>query len=325
MDAVPGYTNKTWFQIPPDAIPEGQKQVVYTGQCAELCGRNHANMYARVIGMRMADYKRWYADKVQAVKAARTDVAKQHKALRPSRPRPVTAAPDEDRLGSHDRTHQHRPAGAPAPADHRPRAPSARPTRLDLVGHHDRSQEDRDHVPGHGAGVLRAGRRRGAADAHRSWRCRTTRCSTPERYNQILTMHGTTMVFLVVVPVWAGFANYLLPLMIGARDVAFPRLNALVVLDVPVRRPRAVRVDALLAARGRLVLLRAAVAQAVLGHQRPGGVDLHGPPHRPELDHRRDQLHRHDPQHARARHGLGPHAAVRVDDPDLRVPDHRRR
>ena len=39
-------------------------------------------------------------------------------------------------------------------------------------------------------------------------------------------MHGTTMVFLVVVPVWAGLANYLLPLMIGARDVAFPRLNA---------------------------------------------------------------------------------------------------
>ena len=48
----------------------------------------------------------------------------------------------------------------------------------------------------------------------------------PEKYNQILTLHGTTMVFLVVVPVWAGFANYLLPLMIGARDVAFPRLNA---------------------------------------------------------------------------------------------------
>ena len=49
---------------------------------------------------------------------------------------------------------------------------------------------------------------------------------TPERYNEILTMHGTTMIFLVIVPVWAGFANYLLPLMIGARDVAFPRLNA---------------------------------------------------------------------------------------------------
>ncbi|HYH89573.1 MAG TPA: cytochrome c oxidase subunit I [Solirubrobacteraceae bacterium] len=49
---------------------------------------------------------------------------------------------------------------------------------------------------------------------------------SPEKYNQIFTMHGTTMVFLVVVPVWAGFANYLLPLMIGARDVAFPRINA---------------------------------------------------------------------------------------------------
>src|SRR4051794_15447595 len=49
---------------------------------------------------------------------------------------------------------------------------------------------------------------------------------SPEKYNQILTLHGTTMIFLVVVPVWAGFANYLIPLMIGARDVAFPRLNA---------------------------------------------------------------------------------------------------
>jgi cytochrome c oxidase subunit 1 len=40
-------------------------------------------------------------------------------------------------------------------------------------------------------------------------------------------MHGTTMVFLAIVPVWAGFANFLVPLMIGARDMAFPRLNAL--------------------------------------------------------------------------------------------------
>jgi cytochrome c oxidase subunit II len=81
FDAVPGYTNKTWFQIPADAIPDGQKQVVFTGQCAELCGRNHANMYARVIGMRMDDYNKWYADHVAAVKAARTSVAKQQKAL----------------------------------------------------------------------------------------------------------------------------------------------------------------------------------------------------------------------------------------------------
>jgi cytochrome c oxidase subunit I len=48
-----------------------------------------------------------------------------------------------------------------------------------------------------------------------------------EHYNQLLTLHGTTMVFLFVVPVMAGFGNYFLPLMIGARDMAFPRLNAL--------------------------------------------------------------------------------------------------
>ena len=48
-----------------------------------------------------------------------------------------------------------------------------------------------------------------------------------DTYNQLFTMHGTTMIFLVVVPILAGFANYFVPLMIGARDMAFPRLNAL--------------------------------------------------------------------------------------------------
>ena len=45
-------------------------------------------------------------------------------------------------------------------------------------------------------------------------------------YNQLFTMHGTTMIFLVVMPLSAAFFNLLIPLQIGARDVAFPRLNA---------------------------------------------------------------------------------------------------
>ncbi len=47
-----------------------------------------------------------------------------------------------------------------------------------------------------------------------------------DAYNQLFTMHGLTMVFGVVMPIGAAFTNYLLPIMIGARDVAFPRLNA---------------------------------------------------------------------------------------------------
>ena len=49
---------------------------------------------------------------------------------------------------------------------------------------------------------------------------------TADTYNQVYTMHGTTMVFLVVMPIGAAFANYLIPLQIGARDVAYPRINA---------------------------------------------------------------------------------------------------
>jgi cytochrome c oxidase subunit 1 len=50
---------------------------------------------------------------------------------------------------------------------------------------------------------------------------------SPQVFNRLFTMHGTTMIFFVVMPFMFGFANYLIPLMIGARDTAFPRLNAL--------------------------------------------------------------------------------------------------
>src|SRR5262245_49278946 len=49
---------------------------------------------------------------------------------------------------------------------------------------------------------------------------------SPQVFNRMFTMHGTTMIFFVVMPILFGLANYLVPLMIGARDMAFPRLNA---------------------------------------------------------------------------------------------------
>jgi len=50
---------------------------------------------------------------------------------------------------------------------------------------------------------------------------------SPSRFNQMFTMHATVMVFMVIMPLSASFFNFVVPLAIGARDVAFPRLNAL--------------------------------------------------------------------------------------------------
>jgi cytochrome c oxidase subunit 2 len=80
-DAIPGYTNKMWFQIPLDALKEGQRSVVYKGQCAELCGRNHANMLARVIGLPYDEWKAWYDAKAEQLKQAQDEGAAERKKL----------------------------------------------------------------------------------------------------------------------------------------------------------------------------------------------------------------------------------------------------
>ena len=58
----------------------------------------------------------------------------------------------------------------------------------------------------------------------------------PDLYNQLFTMHGTTMMFLFAVPVMEAMAIYLVPLMVGTRNIAFPRLNAFSYWVYPVRR-----------------------------------------------------------------------------------------
>ena len=62
MDALPGYTNKTWFKV--------TEPGVFRGQCAELCGRNHANMYARVVAQPYDEWKAWYDKQAEDIKAA---------------------------------------------------------------------------------------------------------------------------------------------------------------------------------------------------------------------------------------------------------------
>jgi len=69
FDAVPGYTNHTWFKVPAKfgAKPGG---TVFFGQCAELCGRGHANMTARVRAVSVPEYQRWLNQHTADIKAA---------------------------------------------------------------------------------------------------------------------------------------------------------------------------------------------------------------------------------------------------------------
>jgi cytochrome c oxidase subunit 2 len=73
FDAVPGYTNYTWFKI-----PAKYAGTTFTGQCAELCGRNHANMTATVTAVTPAEYERWLDQRKVDIKAA-DDAAQQER------------------------------------------------------------------------------------------------------------------------------------------------------------------------------------------------------------------------------------------------------
>jgi cytochrome c oxidase subunit 2 len=83
-DAIPGYTNKTWFKIPLDALKEGESQVIYEGQCAELCGRNHADMIAKVIGLPYDDWVAWRDRKAQEIQQAQEEAAAQREEIQAS-------------------------------------------------------------------------------------------------------------------------------------------------------------------------------------------------------------------------------------------------
>jgi cytochrome c oxidase subunit 2 len=81
FDAIPGYTNYTWFQI-----PAKYAGTTFTGQCAELCGRNHANMTAQVRAVTPSEYEKWLDDRKADIKAADTAAASQRKQIEQETP-----------------------------------------------------------------------------------------------------------------------------------------------------------------------------------------------------------------------------------------------
>jgi cytochrome c oxidase subunit 2 len=92
FDAIPGYTNHTWFKIPGKYAGHS-----FSGQCAELCGRNHANMVATVVAVTPANFKVWLANQLKNQKGADDLAAIQRKQIekQPSntQPQKVTRAP----------------------------------------------------------------------------------------------------------------------------------------------------------------------------------------------------------------------------------------
>ena len=168
VDAVPGYTTYTWFKAPSQHARAHRR---YHGQCAQLCGRSHAAMTALVQVVSPPDYKAWLAQQNALITPPTAGHAAAPDPHREREPR---------RQPADVRHHRDRPAPADTPAraaGDRARGHAAAPDQaLGRLGDDHRPQEDRDPLPGHDVRVLHARRGRGAADAHRSWACRTTRC-----------------------------------------------------------------------------------------------------------------------------------------------------
>ena len=218
FDAVPGHLNFTWFKV--------GEPGTFRGQCAELCGRNHADMVARVVAMAPAEFKQWLADKQRDIDAANKDAPEAacrggqgHRAGRVTRPE--NGARPGRQVGAMATTET--AVLVPEITAHR-----VEPEQRGWVSWVTTTDHKRIGIlylvttfvffllGGVEALLMRV--QLGAPD---------NTFLTPETYNALFTLHGTTMIFLFVVPVMAGFGNYFLPLMIGARDMAFPKLNAL--------------------------------------------------------------------------------------------------
>ena len=208
FDAIPGYTNYTWFKIPGKLAG-----TVFTGQCAELCGRNHANMTATVRAVTPPEYEKWLDQRKADIKAADDAAAKQRKQIeKQTAVAPFMAATTEQAL-------------APVPQIVARRVEPERTGWTSWVTTTDHKRIGIMYLVLTFVFFILGGTEALLMRLQLSQANNTL--LDPKTYNELFTMHGTTMIFLFVVPIMAGFGNYFVPLMIGARDMAYPKLNAL--------------------------------------------------------------------------------------------------
>ena len=83
FDAIPGYTNHSWFKIPASAIPKGKSGVTFRGQCTELCGYGHANMVAFVRAVPVDRYQQWVARQKREIDQANSAAVQQRSQFNP--------------------------------------------------------------------------------------------------------------------------------------------------------------------------------------------------------------------------------------------------
>ena len=144
----------------------------------------------------------------------------------------------------------------------------------------------------------------------------------PELFNQLTTMHGIIMIFGAIMPAFVGFANWMVPLQIGAPDMAFARMNN---LSFWLLIPAALMLVGSFFMPGGAPAARLDDVPAAVPADGPvdGHAHLLGAPPRRQLDHGLDQHHRHGAEHARTGHDADEDADVLLDVADHRVPADR--